>query len=116
MCVPIYEGFPLYHALNISNLGGANISQQFLKGIKEVMPEFNDENIKSIREIKEKMCYVPYIKDSDYYLRSEKEDVISSDKRLYKLSYKLPDGKDGEEVIIEVPKRARITASEILFK
>ena len=108
MCVPIYEGFPLYHAMNISNIGGINISDEFLKGIKEAKPEFNHENIACIREIKEKMCSVPYLKDSEFYLRNDKEDVIASEKKLYKL----PDGEE----IIEIPKKNRINAAEILFK
>lgn len=107
MCVPIYEGFPLYHALNISNIGGSHISSEILKGIVEVYPDFNTENIEIIREIKEKMSYVPYIYDADYYLRSSKEDIITKDKKLYKL----PD-----ETIIEIPKEKRISAVEILFK
>lgn len=107
MCVPIYEGFPLYHALNILPIGGRDISSMFLKGIKEAYPEFNEEMILSIREIKEKMASVAYLKEAEYYIRSDKEDVISTDKILYKL----PDNTG----IIEIPKKSRITASELLF-
>jgi CMP-N-acetylneuraminic acid synthetase len=53
------------------------------------------------------MSYVPYIYDADYYLRSSKEDIITKDKKLYKL----PD-----ETIIEIRKEKRISAVEILFK
>lgn len=107
MCVPIYEGFPLYHALNISKIGGVNISEAFLDGILQVYPEYNSENIVCTREVKEKMAYIPYQFDSDYYIRHEKEDVLAPEKKLYKL----PSGE-----IIEVPKKARINATEILFK
>lgn len=107
-CVPIYEGFPLYHALNTFNLGGKNVSDLFLKGIIESYPEFDPENIISIREIKEKMAYVSYLKDSEYYIKNDKEDILREEQRLYKL----PDG----ERIIEIPKKYRLNASELLFK
>lgn len=51
------------------------------------------------------MCYVPYLNDINYYLNSN-EDIISEEKKLYKL----PD-----ESIIEIPKKARLTAAELLF-
>ena len=51
------------------------------------------------------MCYVPYLHDVDYYLNSQ-EDIIPEEKKLYKL----PD-----ENIIEIPKKARLTAAELLF-
>ena len=108
LCVPIYEGFPLYHALNISSLGGKDISNSFLNGIKEVAPDFNDENIICIREIKEKMCYVPHLKDKEFYFDRDKEDILSEEKRLYKLPDSTP--------IIEIPKKSRINSAEILFK
>jgi actin len=106
--VPIYEGFPLFHSLNISSIGGKHVSDMFIKGILECYPEFDAENIISIREIKEKMSFVPYLKEADSYIRSDKDDVLREEQRLYKL----PDG----EKIIEIPKKYRINAAEILFK
>ena len=106
MCVPIYEGFPLYHALNISQLGGRNVSQMFLEGIKSAYPEFNQDEIILIREIKEKMCNAPYLKDADEYL-NKNIDILKENQKLYKM----PNGE-----IIEIPKQNRINAGEILFK
>ncbi len=51
------------------------------------------------------MCHVPHLQDINYYLNSG-EDIISEEKKLYKL----PDDK-----IIEIPKKARLTAAELLF-
>lgn len=51
------------------------------------------------------MCYVPYTNDINHYLDSN-EDIIPEEKKLYKL----PDEK-----IIEIPKKARLTAAELLF-
>ena len=51
------------------------------------------------------MCYVPYLNDINHYLNSD-EDIIPEERKLYKL----PDEK-----IIEIPKKARLTAAELLF-
>lgn len=107
MCVPIYEGFPLYHALNISSIGGKNISDIILDGIVQTYPEFDRENVELIREVKQKMCKVPYLKDYDYYM-SKENDILKPEERLYKL----PD----ETTIIEVSKESRLKASELIFK
>lgn len=107
MCVPVYEGFPLYHALNISSIGGKNISDIILDGIVQTYPEFDKENVELIREVKQKMCKVPYLKDYDYYM-SKENDILKPEERLYKL----PD----ETTIIEVSKESRLKASELIFK
>lgn len=107
MCVPIYEGFPLYHALNISSIGGKNISDIILEGIVETYPEFDKENVELIREVKQKMCKVPFLKDYDFYM-SKENDILNPEEKLYKL----PD----ETTIIEVSKESRLKASELIFK
>mmetsp|Transcript_18459 Transcript_18459/g.19081 ORF Transcript_18459/g.19081 Transcript_18459/m.19081 type:complete len:179 (+) Transcript_18459:270-806(+) len=56
------------------------------------------------------MCYVPYMKEPEFYLRSEVEDILKEDQKLYKL----PDGTESSR-IIEVAKKYRINAAEILF-
>ena len=119
MSVPVFEGFPLYHALNTLNLGGKNITDMFLKGILEAKQDFNIQNIRVIREIKNKMACVPYKHDYSFYLNNDKEDVISPEKKLYKNKITLPDDTNIEneidDDIIEVPKEFRIKASELLF-
>lgn len=103
--VPIYEGFPLYHALNKNRLGGSHLTEIIKNEIISSNLGVNEDDLLNLRNIKEKMCSVPYLKDIDYYLKSN-EDIISEEKKLYKL----PDEK-----IIEIPKKARLTAAELLF-
>lgn len=64
-----------------------------------------EDDLFNLRCIKEKMSSVPYLHDIDHYLNTN-EDIISQEKKLYKL----PD-----ERIIEIPKKARLTAAELLF-
>lgn len=102
--VPIYEGFPLYHALNKNKIGGRDVTDIIAKGTGElgVLPD----DIQNLRSIKEKMCCVPYLEDISYYINND-QDIITNDKMLYKL----PDDN-----IIEIPKRCRLLAGEVLFK
>ena len=104
--VPIYEGFPLYHALNKTKIGGRDLTEIFKKGIIENKIDILPENIEILREIKEKSCYVPYEKKYDFYLDENNEDIIKDETKLYKL----PD-----ETIVTIPRKARILASELLF-
>jgi actin-related protein len=100
---PIYEGFPLYHALNKTKLAGKDLTKIFTDGINENQIKVNVEDLISVRKIKEKMSAVPL----DYKRVLEtNQDIISDAKMLYKL----PD-----ETIISIPKNVRLKAGEILF-
>ncbi len=104
--VPIYEGFPLYHALNKNRIGGRDITKVFSDGLIEDGIEINSYDLQNLRNIKEKTSSVPYLKDFEYYINKD-DDIISPEKRLYKL----PDKNE----IISIPKSVRLVASELLF-
>lgn len=103
--VPIYEGFPLYHALNKNRIGGKDITNIITEGIVEEDLRVRPDDLKTMRSVKEKICFVPPSNDFEHYINSD-EDVISLEKQLYKL----PD-----ETIINVSKTSRLLASELLF-
>ena len=105
--VPIYEGFPLYHALSKNKLGGRDLTNVFKEGVVADNINIRPEDIFTLREIKEKTCSVPFENPYEYYLDENNEDIISKAKMLYKL----PD-----ETIITIPRSHRIIASELLFK
>lgn len=104
--VPIYEGFPLYHSLNKTNLGGNDLTNIIKEGVAEAKLGVDPNDLFTLRSIKEKTCSIPYKKSLEDYLNSE-EDIITQDQFLYKL----PD-----ETIISIPKKCRLLASELLFK
>lgn len=104
--VPIYEGFPLFHALNKNRIGGRDITGIFSDGISEAGIDIGPSDLQNLRLIKEKTCSVPHIKDFDYYMNSE-DDIIAPEKMLYKL----PDNNE----IVNIPKATRLIASELLF-
>ena len=57
--VPIYEGFPLYHALNKTKIGGRDLTEIFRRGILENQNPDNKIDVKegdlhTLRQIKEK--------------------------------------------------------------
>lgn len=103
---PIYEGFPLYHAFNKNKIGGKDLTEIIANGIIENNLRVHPEDIRSLRHIKEKTLSIPHIHDVNYYLDTT-NDIISTEKMLYKL----PD-----ETIINIPKKSRLMASEVLFK
>ena len=102
--VPIYEGFPLYHALNKNKIGGKHLTEILSSGIDD--SRIKPEDIETIRKIKHRMLTVPGMNEVNHYLNSA-DDIIQEAKTLYKL----PD-----ETIITIPKEARIRAAEFLFK
>ena len=57
--VPIYEGFPLYHALNKARVGGRDITDIFKAGIIENQIAIRPGDIHTLRQVKEKTCSVP---------------------------------------------------------
>jgi hypothetical protein len=117
--VPVYEGFPLYHALNKNHIGGKDITNIVSEGIMETGHDLRADII-NLRKIKEKTCHVPHLKSFEDYM--EGEDPIPPERRLYKVLdtdlhpekriYKTPD----DQIIIQVPKTTRLLASELLFK
>jgi actin-related protein len=104
--VPIYEGFPLYHALNKARVGGRDITDIFRAGVEENKIAIRGGDIHTLRQIKEKTCSVPIEFDYNYYLDENNQDIIKKETQLFKL----PDEK-----IVSIPRRTRIIASELLF-
>ena len=104
--VPIYEGFPLYHALNKTKIGGRDLTEIFKRGILENQIDIKEGDIHTLRQVKEKTCCVPVEQNYGYYMDESNEDIIKKETQLFKL----PD-----ETIVSIPRRTRIIASELLF-
>jgi actin-related protein len=102
--VPILEGFPLYHALNKNKIGGRELTEILSYNIQS--EHIRKDDIETIRKIKHRMLAVPHLHNYQWYLDND-NDIIPIEKSLYKL----PD-----ETIIQIPKKARLEASEFLFK
>lgn len=109
---PIFEGFPLAHAMHTSNIAGEEIGKQLMKELNDRGIKIDKtaiERLEIIKYLKEKMCAVAL--DFDKSLKGG--DPLSEDDR----SYELPDGNTvGGSNIIQVDHKARFTATEILFK
>ena len=96
--VPIYDGFPLSHAVKQYNFGGKDLTEYMVNLLEETGAKFSTYSEKEIVEyIKIKSCYVAL----DY------EEEIKS---VEKYDYELPDGTN---III---KYQRIKCPESLFK
>ena len=104
--VPIYEGFPLYHALNKTKIGGRDLTEIFRRGILEEKIDIKEGDIHTLRQVKEKTCCVPVEQNYEFYLDENNEDIINKETQLFKL----PD-----ETIVSIPRKTRIKASELLF-
>ncbi len=104
--VPIYEGFPLYHALNKTKIGGRDLTEIFRRGILENNINIKEGDIHTLRQVKEKTCCVPVDQNYSYYMDETNEDIIKKETELFKL----PD-----ETIVSIPRNSRIIASELLF-
>ena len=76
------------------------------KAIEEANLNVRSEDIQTLRNIKERTSCVPYIYPCDYYLDENFQDIILEETRLYKL----PD-----DTIIDIPRKCRLLASEMLF-
>ena len=104
--VPIYEGFPLYHALNKTKIGGRDLTEIFRRGVLESKIDIKEGDIHTLRQVKEKTCSVPVEETYNFYMDENNDDIIRKETRLFKL----PD-----ENIVEIPRKTRIIASELLF-
>jgi actin len=102
--VPIFEGYPLYHALNKNKIGGRYLTDILSSNIES--EHIRRDDIETVRKIKHRMLSVPYLHNYEYYINGD-NDIIPIEKSLYKL----PD-----ETIIQIPKQARLQAAEFLFK
>lgn len=81
--VPIFEGYPLEHAVRRLPIGGHHISLYLMKLLNDRGYEFNHfHNLENLRFMKEKCCY--YSADYEKELATYRKDMEQS--------YTLPDG------------------------
>lgn len=100
--VPVYEGFSLPHLIKRLNVAGRDVTKYLIKLLLLRGYAFNrTADFETVRQIKEKVCYV------GYDLELEKRLALETTVLMKK--YKLPDGR-----IIKVG-RERFEAPECLF-
>ena len=74
--VPIYEGFPLYHALNKARVGGRDITDIFRKGVEESKIAIRGGDIHTLRQIKEKIDKITQEKNEEINkIKNEKDEI-----------------------------------------
>lgn len=78
--VPIYEGFPVHHAIHRLDLAGRDLTQS-LSNLFVHNVTFSPSELDVMADIKESLCYVA----PDF-----EQELRSSD---FEKSYKLPDGQ-----------------------
>ncbi len=101
-CIPIYEGIPLHDQIKRLNVAGRHVTEYLIKLLLVRGYAFNSSaDFETVREIKEKLCYVAYDIDKDRKL-SQETTVVDKE-------YKLPDGQN---IIVG---RERFMAPECLF-
>lgn len=101
-CIPVFEGIPLLDQVKRLNVAGRHVTDYLIKLLLLRGYAFNSSaDFETVREIKEKLCYVSYELDKDRKLAQETTVV---DKE-----YKLPDGN------IIMAGRERFEAAECLF-
>eukprot|EP00761_Pharyngomonas_kirbyi_P011898 gb/GECH01011924.1/.p1 GENE.gb/GECH01011924.1/~~gb/GECH01011924.1/.p1 ORF type:complete len:389 (+),score=87.43 gb/GECH01011924.1/:1-1167(+) len=101
--VPVYEGYSLPHLTRRLDLAGRDITQYLIKLMLFRGYAFNrTADFDTVRQIKEKFCYVGYDLDLEKRLALETTTLVES--------YTLPDGR-----VIKIG-RERFEAPEALFQ
>jgi len=101
--VPVYEGFALPHIVKRLDVAGRDITRYLIKLLLLRGYAFNrTADFETVRQIKEKLCYVGYDLDLENRLAQETTVLVAK--------YKLPDGR-----VIRVG-RERFMAPEALFQ
>ena len=99
--IPIYDGYPLPHAVKRIEMGGRNLTENLMKLLSKSELDFSDLKTRElVRRIKERNCYVAL----DFEKEKEKQKS-SVEKRI-----ELPDGK-----IIKIDQQ-RFECIEALFR
>ena len=101
--VPIYEGFALPHLTRRLDIAGRDITRYLIKLLLLKGYPFNSTaDFETIRQMKEKLCYVGYDLNLEHKLATETTVLVEN--------YTLPDGR-----IIKVSNE-RFEAPEALFQ
>jgi actin-related protein 2 len=101
--VPVYEGFALPHIVKRLDVAGRDITRYLIKLLLLRGYAFNrTADFETVRQMKEKLCYVGYDLDLENRLAQETTVLVQK--------YKLPDGR-----VIKVG-RERFMAPEALFQ
>ncbi|KAJ7595913.1 actin family [Mycena floridula] len=84
--VPVYDGFALPHLTRRLDIAGRDVTRYLIKLLLMRGYAFNrTADFETVREIKEKFCYVSYDLDLDTRLSEETTVLVES--------YQLPDGR-----------------------
>jgi actin-related protein 2 len=101
--VPVYEGFALPHLTRRLDVAGRDITRYLIKLLLLRGYAFNrTADFETVRQIKEKLCYVGYDLETETRLAQETTVLVES--------YTLPDGR-----VIKVGSE-RFEAAEALFQ
>jgi len=101
--VPVFEGFSLPHLTRRLDIAGRDVTRYLIKLLLMRGYAFNrTADFDTVREIKEKLCYVSYDLDMDSRLAEETTVLVES--------YTLPDGR-----VIKVGSE-RFEAPECMFQ
>ena len=101
--VPVYESVVLNHLTRRLNVAGRDVTRQLISLLLRRGYAFNrTADFETVRQIKEKLCYVSYDLELDHKLAEETTVLVES--------YTLPDGR-----VIRVGSE-RFEAPECLFQ
>ncbi|KAI3619834.1 actin binding protein [Moniliophthora roreri] len=85
--VPVYDGFSLPHLTRRLDIAGRDVTRYLIKLLLMRGYAFNrTADFETVREIKEKLCYVSYDLDLDTKLSEETTVLVEN--------YQLPDGRN----------------------
>lgn len=101
--VPVYDGFVPQHLIRRLDVAGRHITQYFIKLLLLRGYAFNSSaDFETVRQIKEKLCYVAYDSNVEHRLAEQTTCLMES--------YTLPDGR-----VIKIGSE-RFQAPEALFR
>lgn len=106
---PIFEGYPIYHAQNISQLAGQDVTDclaQELQRLEHFEPsrlgKNEGERAEVVKSIKERLCETSL----NYHYDLHSRGALDTEEK----SYELPDGS-----ILEIDKTVKYKPAEIMF-
>ncbi|KAK9765557.1 Arp2/3 complex subunit, actin nucleation center, variant 2 [Basidiobolus ranarum] len=101
--IPVYQGYSLPHLTRRLDVAGRDVTRYLIKLLQHRGYNFNrTADFETVRQIKEKLCYVSYDLDLDKKLATETTVLVEN--------YTLPDGR-----VIKVGSE-RFEAPECLFQ